>query len=76
VIHIWSLRGHELARLTPDRMRCHDGDAEVFRSFFPLAELPPDPTGTWTCTTMTVGGQLVGVRKFAVVTPDGVEVAP
>jgi hypothetical protein len=25
----------------------------------------------WACTTMTVGGQLVGVRKFEIVAPDG-----
>ena len=68
VIHIWSRRGHELARLTPERMQCHDGDGVVFRSFFPAGELPADPTGRWTCTTMTVGGQLVGVRKFDIVT--------
>jgi hypothetical protein len=69
VIHIWSRRGHELARMTPEHMSCHDGDGEVFRSSFPLGELPSDPTGTWTCTTMTVGGQLVGVRQFEIVAP-------
>ena len=71
VIHIWSWRGHELARMTPEHMRCNDGDGEVFRSMFPIGEMPPDPTGRWACTTMTVGGQLVGVRKFEIVTPDG-----
>jgi Family of unknown function (DUF5924) len=71
VIHIWSHRGVELARVTPEHMRCHDGDGEVFRSRFPMGELPADPTGRWACTTMTVGGQLVGVRKFEIVTPDG-----
>ena len=71
VIQIWSRRGHELARLTPERMRCHDGDSIVVRSFFPLTDLPADPVGRWACTTMTVGGQLVGVRKFEIVTPDG-----
>jgi len=78
VIQIWSRRGRELARLTPERMRCHDGDGIVVRSFFPLADLPAEPTGRWACTTMTVGGQLVGVRKFEIVTPDGksVEDAP
>lgn len=71
VIHIWSRRGRELARVTPEHMRCNDGDGEVFRSFFPMGEMPADPTGRWACTTMTVGGQLVGVRKFVLVTPDG-----
>ena len=52
-------------------MRCNDGNGEVFRSMFPMGEMPPDPTGRWACTTMTVGGQLVGVRKFQIVTPDG-----
>jgi hypothetical protein len=71
VIHIWSRRGHELARVTPEHMRCHDGDGEVFRSFFPMGELPADPTGTWACTTMTVGGQLVGIRTFEIVAAEG-----
>jgi hypothetical protein len=71
VIHIWSRRGREIARVTPEHMRCNDGDGEVFRSFFPTGEMPADPTGKWACTTMTVGGQLVGVRKFTVVTPEG-----
>jgi hypothetical protein len=71
VIHIWSRRGEELARVTPEHMRCNDGDGEVFRSFFPMSELPPDPTGRWACTTLTEGGQLVGVRKFEIVTAEG-----
>ena len=71
VIHIWSRRGHEIARVTPEHMRCNDGDGEVFRSVFPLGEMPTDPIGKWACTTMTVGGQLVGVRKFTVVRLDG-----
>ncbi|HSS02504.1 MAG TPA: DUF5924 family protein [Kofleriaceae bacterium] len=71
VVHIWSRRGREIARVTPEHMRCNDGDGEVFRSFFPMSEMPADPIGKWACTTMTVGGQLVGVRKFTVVTPDG-----
>ena len=54
VIHIWTRRGRELARITLEHMHCNDGDGDVFRSFFPLGELPTDPTGKWTCTTMTV----------------------
>jgi len=70
VIHIWSLRGQELARVTPEHLHCNDGDGEVFRSMFPMGEMPADPTGMWTCTTMTAGGQLVGVRKFEIVKPE------
>jgi hypothetical protein len=43
-----------------------DGDGEVFRSPFPEALMPEDPTGSWMCTTYTVGGQLVGIRRFKV----------
>lgn len=70
VIHVWSHRGHELARLTPDHLAC-DGDGAVFRSEFPRALVPADPTGMWACTTFTLGGQLVGVRKFEVLTKTG-----
>jgi len=67
VLQIWSHRGRELVRLVPQRLQCHDGDGIVVRSFLPASALPADPTGPWTCTTMTVGGQLVGVRKFEIV---------
>jgi len=70
VVHVWTRRGRELARVTPDRVKC-DGDGVVFRSFFPRSELPADPTGVWYCTTLTVNGQLVGTRKFEVLTPEG-----
>lgn len=36
--------------------------------------MPADPTGRWACTTMTVGGQLVGVRKFEIVTAEGTSI--
>ncbi|HEX2685646.1 MAG TPA: DUF5924 family protein [Kofleriaceae bacterium] len=71
VIQIWTWRGRELLHVTPEHMHCNDGDGEVFRSMFPLGEMPADPTGRWTCTTMTTGGQLVGVRRFEIVTADG-----
>ena len=71
VIQIWTWRGRELARVTPDHLHCNDGDGEVFRSMFPMGEMPSDPTGKWSCTTMTTGGQLVGVRKFELVAPGG-----
>jgi hypothetical protein len=76
VVHAWSHDGHELVRVTPERMHC-DGDGEVFRSPFPEALMPKDPTGTWTCTTYTVGGQLVGMRKFKVIAaPTGLGTPP
>ncbi len=70
VIHVWTHRGQEVARKTPEPLPC-DGDGVVLRSSLTKAELPADPVGPWTCTTRTVGGQLVGVRKFEVLTWDG-----
>jgi hypothetical protein len=78
VVHVWKHRGVTW-EIPPDRLDC-DGDGIVFRSMFPTDMLPKDPTGNWSCTTLTVGGQLVGVRKFevvgksAVVTPEGTTV--
>jgi hypothetical protein len=69
VVHVYSFGDQELARVTPDRLRC-DGDGEggvVFRSELPAGKLPANPVGKWSCTTQTVGGQLVGVRRFEVV---------
>ncbi|MEO8702587.1 MAG: DUF5924 family protein [Kofleriaceae bacterium] len=73
VEHVWSHRGRELARVMPDQLAC-DGDAEVFISEFPTGAMPADPTGMWSCTTYTVGGQLVGLRKFEVLTKDGTSI--
>jgi len=70
VVHSWTFDGHELAREEPREIPC-DGDAVVFVSEFPIAKLPADPAGKWACTTYTLGGQLVGVRKFEVLTKDG-----
>jgi hypothetical protein len=70
VVHAWSFRGHEIARITPTRLRC-DGEGVVFRSELPSSLVPKDPTGMWACTTYTLGGQLVGVRKFEVLTRTG-----
>jgi hypothetical protein len=68
IVHVWTLRGHELARITPEELSCDtDGDTEVWRSYFPKDKLPANPTGTWSCETWTLGGQLVGVRKFEVI---------
>ncbi len=67
IVHVWTLHGHELARITPEELSCDtDGDTEVWRSYFPKDKLPPDPTGTWSCETFTLNGQLVGLRKFEV----------
>jgi hypothetical protein len=74
IVHVWSHAGHEVIRITPDRMRC-DGDGVVFRSVFPPNQMPDDPTGKWACTTFTIGGQLVGVRKFEVLTATGESVS-
>ncbi len=70
VVHRWIYKGHEVARIAPERIRC-DGDGVVFRSYFPKELLPKDPTGMWSCETYTVGGQLVGLKKFEVLTAEG-----
>jgi hypothetical protein len=77
VEHAWKHKGRELARVKPDQLAC-DGDDVVFVSEFPVGAMPQDPTGDWSCTTFTIGGQLVGVRKFEVLTKDGtsIETAP
>ncbi|MDB4958185.1 MAG: hypothetical protein JWO36_5754 [Myxococcales bacterium] len=77
LVHVWTLHRREVARITPDQLRC-DGDGIVFRSYFPQDKMPKDPTGIWSCETFTVGGQLVGLRKFEVLTAEGrsIEDAP
>ena len=70
VVHVWAHAGRELVRLTPDRLAC-DGEGIVVRSTFPPPLMPTDPTGVWTCTTLTLGGQLVGVRTLRVLTEGG-----
>jgi hypothetical protein len=70
VVHEWAHRGRLVVRVTPDRVDC-DGDGIVYRSVFPADKLPKDPTGTWSCETFTAGGQLVGIRKFEVLTKEG-----
>jgi hypothetical protein len=66
VVHVWKHNGRELARVRPEKLSCDGDDGAVFRSFFPEGSMPRDPTGSWSCTTWTVGGQLVGVRKWEV----------
>lgn len=65
-LHVWTHEGREIERVTPTRVPC-DGDDAVFVSYLTPGRLPADPTGKWTCTTYTEGGQLVGVRKFEVI---------
>ena len=69
VVHVWRHRGRDVLAepIKPELLACEDGDAVIYRSFFPTEKLPADPTGGWACATYTVGGQLVGVRKFEVV---------
>lgn len=69
VVHVWRHAGRELVRITPERVRC-DGEGAVFRSHLPPQLVPKDPTGSWTCTTLTLGGQLVGMRGFDVIRAD------
>jgi uncharacterized membrane protein YgcG len=69
VIHVWTLDGREIDRVAPTRLPC-DGDDAVFVSFITPGRIPTDPSGRWACTTLTEGGQLVGVRKFKVIAKD------
>ncbi len=69
VVHVWTLDGREIDRVTPRRLPC-DGDDTVFVSHITPGRIPSDPTGRWACTTVTAGGQLVGVRKLEVISKD------
>ncbi|MCW5808096.1 MAG: hypothetical protein KIT31_37440 [Deltaproteobacteria bacterium] len=74
VEHRWKHKGLEV-RVTPKKLDGCDGDGDVFVSEFPLeTDRPADPRGMWSCETWTVGGQLVGVRKFEVLATDGTSV--
>jgi len=75
IVHVWTLDGREIDRVAPTRLPC-DGDDAVFVSFITPGRIPTDPTGTWVCTTLTEGGQLVGIRKFKVIRKDGTEAPP
>jgi hypothetical protein len=77
VVHVWTFRGQRIVPpIKPDELQCDDRDASVFRSYFPQDQLPADPTGRWACETYTVGGQLVGIRKFEVLTAEGLVADP
>jgi len=68
VVHVWSHRGARIGvPMKPEILQCDDPGAVVVRSLFPPELMPADPSGRWSCATFTVGGQLVGVRKFEVV---------
>ena len=72
VVHVWTHRGHRLGTpIRPDVLVCDDGDAVVVRSYLPKDRIPVDPTGKWSCETYTLGGQLVGIRKFEVLSAAG-----
>jgi hypothetical protein len=75
IVHVWTHGGLRVV-IKPDELQCDDGDATVFRSHFPQDQLPSNPAGNWTCATYTVGGQLVGLRKFHVAPADDVPAAP
>ncbi len=67
VVHVWTHRGRRIGTpIQPDTLQCDDREAVVARSRFPQELLPADPSGAWACATYTVGGQLVGIRKFIV----------
>src|SRR5262245_13871206 len=71
VVHVWTFRGRQIIPpIKPDELQCNDGDATFFRSMFPQDQLPRNPAGPWSCATYTEGGQLVGLRKFEVVSAD------
>ena len=71
VVHAWRHEGVELARVTPTQLAACDGDGVVFRSDFPETLMPKNALGMWECTTFTIHGQLVGTRKFKVITAPG-----
>ncbi len=67
VVHVWRHRGRSV-RIEPARLPC-DGDGAVFVSELPMAALPADPEGVWSCITETRGGQPLAHRL-----EDGVKV--
>jgi hypothetical protein len=67
VVHVWTHRGRRLGPpVEPDLLQCDDRESAVVRSAFPTERMPADPSGGWACLTYTVGGQLVGLRRFKV----------
>jgi hypothetical protein len=75
IVHVWTHKGDEVARKTPELQKCdNEGDMVVYTSKFPPELMPKDPTGKWACMTYTLGGQLVGIRKFEVITAAGKQI--
>jgi hypothetical protein len=72
--HHWRHKGLTVVVKPVRPARTCDGDGDVFVSEFPKGDMPSDPTGKWACETWTVGGQLVGVRKFEVLTASGASI--
>jgi hypothetical protein len=67
VVHVWTHRGVRIGTpMQPDTLQCDDHESVVALTRFPAELLPADPTGKWACATYTIGGQLVGIRKFVV----------
>jgi hypothetical protein len=76
IVHVWRKGETEILRVAPVQLAgCDGADDVVLRSYLPVAKLPADPIGQWSCTTETVHGQLVGIRKFEVVAPPGAKPA-
>jgi uncharacterized membrane protein YgcG len=68
VVHRWTYQGRTIATVKPEKLTCDGPEAEgvVYRSYLPDGPIPRDPRGTWACTIVTEGGQLVGTKKFYV----------
>ena len=73
VVHEWKHEGRVVRRVTPTQLVKCDGDGVVFRSEFPPESMPTNPVGAWECTTYTEHGQLVGIRKFKVLSGGAVD---
>ncbi len=76
IVHRWT-HGRRLVYVTePARVDGCDEEGPVYRSYLPPSRLPADPTGSWTCKTETMDGQLVGMRRFKVIAPPTTRVTP
>ncbi len=65
IAHVWKHRGGTWRTLAPTTSDYPYSGGTVLRSS--LTELPADPTGDWSCSAWTSGGQLVGRVHFRVV---------
>jgi uncharacterized protein DUF5924 len=64
ITHVWRHHGATWRRLEPTAIPYPFADGTVLRS--QLADLPPDPTGDWSCSAWTADGQLVGRVHFRI----------